>query len=89
MTSMPERSAVRYVADFDRAVSTPVRTSTSSIVQVVLLHQANRQHHPEHAEAVGDEPGNVLRDDDALAEHAVAERARRGERLLRRVRRRE
>ena len=56
--------------------------------EAVLLHQPNREHHAEHAESVGDEAGNVLRDDDALAENAIAERARGVDRFLRRVRRR-
>ena len=56
----------------------PVIASTSSTAKLAVERQLDEVHHGEHADAVGDEVRRVLAEDDALAEHVVAEaRARR------------
>jgi len=41
--------------------------------KVVLFHHPDRQHHSIDAEAVRDKSRNVVRDDDSLPEHPIAE----------------
>ena len=49
--------------------------------EVGLHHPLHRGDHAVHAQAIGDKPRDVLRDDDALAEHHLAETARGVERV--------
>jgi hypothetical protein len=75
IVSSPTTSAVRNVALFARPSLLPVRSSTTSYGQPVLLRLLDRRQHAEDADAIGDEVRRVLR-----AHHALAER--RGQETL-------
>ena len=68
-------SAVRNVALFGRPSAGPVIASISSIVYSPLASASSVRTTPIQADVIGDEIRRVLRDDDAFAEHVIAERA--------------
>ena len=69
-------SAVRKLALFGWPIGAPVIASTSSGARPVVEHLVDADHHRVRADAVADEVRRVLADDDALAEHVLAEAAR-------------
>ena len=70
---MPAMSMVRNVALFGRPIAGPVIASISSIVILAGFERAQRLHHAEQPDVVGDEVRRVFRDDDALAEAVIGE----------------
>ena len=66
-------STVRNVALFGRPIAGPVIASISSIVKSPDSSARNTCINAEHADAVGDEAGRVLCEDDALAEAEIGE----------------
>ena len=82
---MPTRSARRKVPVRGQPRAGPVSASTSSMVSPCSQHQVRGVEHDGDADAVGDEVGRVVREDDLLAEHAIGKGRKGGDRVRDRV----
>ncbi len=70
---MPTRSARRKVPVRGQPMAGPVSASTSSMDKALLEHQVGGVEHDGDADAIGDEVGRVVREDNLLAEDAIGE----------------